>query len=919
MKRLFPGRLAMAVAGIAILAAALVVSCGGGSELGSVGSLLDVVPRGADSFMSAQVEDLRDEGLDDLVDELAEMVDSDRLEDWEIDFDDITSLVISEPGGRDSLTVLRGFLSVEDAEEALDDDGFRDDTFQETDIWSRRGGGMAVAFLAEDVLVIGEEKNVEKSIDAVKGDGRSLRDDKDFQDILDEVESALFYSIGKDCEYRGCRTTATAVRLKDADLMGVTVFNFRDEDTASDAVRDIKRSLDDLLYDLELSEDGPLVVVTAEFDERALILDRKGLLFGSSGKKSRMVRASPQALRAAAVPQATLAPAPVRQPTARPQPTAPPAVAATIAPTARPQPTAPPAVVATAAPTARPQPTAPPAVVATAAPTARPEPTIPPEVAKPEQYGTVTVSTRNLRNGSGTPRFCFAGCSETIYQLAITETLTGVEAGPRGVLDPRNTPRLAESWEVSPDFSYMVFHLRQGVPFHKDWGEMTAEDVAFSYNDANAYTNPESIHGQAGDFAPLISEVEALDRYTVRFNFNMFHQAMPLRYMSPFYQSAGIVSKSVYDQYGREGMRDIIIGTGPFVFEDWKRSERLTATSVTEHWRKVPAIRDIRIFDIPEAAVRVAILETGEAQISGELPFRDIARLQNNGFKLQRGSGLAHERGVFFSGNYWETEHPITGRPLVRPREQKPWIGFIDDPGSMERARLVRWAMSMAVDREELKEVLTEGVGAVCFLNQISIHQPGWQDKWEVYYDPDRAKQFMADAGYPDGFEAELWVGPGGFTAELGDAVARMWAEYLNISTIVDRITYTKFRPTLVHRTNTQIYASAGDEGKAGFPVHWPKGFQGSAFTDGGWGPGFEDPFYTENLFKMNSEADPDKRMTMAEEYFDHVRHWMVQPCFVEVPFHPMYNTDLILEWTMYPNMNINLSGSSNFETIGLK
>ena len=227
----------------------------------------------------------------------------------------------------------------------------------------------------------------------------------------------------------------------------------------------------------------------------------------------------------------------------------------------------------------------------------------------------------------------------------------------------------------------------------------------------------------------------------------------------------------------------------------------------------------------------------------------------------------------------------------------------------------------MAVDREELKEVLTEGVGDVCFLNQISIHQPGWQDKWEVYYDPDRAKQFLADAGYPDGFEAELWVGPGGFTAELGDAVARMWAEYLNISTIVDRITYTKFRPTLVHRTNTQIYASAGDEGKAGFPVHWPKGFQGSAFTDGGWGPGFEDPFYTENLFKMNSEADPDKRMTMAEEYFDHVRHWMVQPCFVEVPFHPMYNhRPYLAEWTMYPNMNGQPKrGSSNFETIVLK
>ena len=139
----------------AFLAAATILACGGGSELGSVDSLLDVVPRGTDSFMSAQVEDLRDEGLDDLVDELAEMVGADQLQDWEIDFDDITSLVISEPGGRDYLTLLREFLSIEDIEEALDDDGFRDDTYQETDIWTERRGDVALAFPAEDVLVIG--------------------------------------------------------------------------------------------------------------------------------------------------------------------------------------------------------------------------------------------------------------------------------------------------------------------------------------------------------------------------------------------------------------------------------------------------------------------------------------------------------------------------------------------------------------------------------------------------------------------------------------------------------------------------------------------------------------------------------------------------------------------------------------------
>ena len=72
-------------------------------------------------------------------------------------------------------------------------------------------------------------------------------------------------------------------------------------------------------------------------------------------------------------------------------------------------------------------------------------------------------------------------------------------------------------------------------------------------------------------------------------------------------------------------------------------------------------------------------------------------------------------------------------------------------------------------------------------------------------------------------------------------------------------------------RTTSTFFMSGGDEGKSGFPVHWPKGMQGSAITDGGWGPGFEDPFYSQHFFKMNKEPDADKRMAMTEEYFDHV------------------------------------------------
>ena len=432
------------------------------------------------SAMSAQVEDLRDEGLDDLVDELAEMVGADQLQDWEIDFDDITSLVISEPGGRDYLTLLGGVLSIEDIEEALDDDGFRDDTYQETDIWTERRGDVALAFPAEDVLVIGAEKNVEKAIDTLKGDGRSLGDDEAVSQLIERYEDALVYTVIDDCYYRGCKMAGLGIMVEERDLIGMMVFDCRNEDAAFDAENDIEDILEDRIEDLEINIHGTVLVAIGEVDDKDLSVSVQGLSIGESGW--------------AAFPAPRTAPL-------EPAPRFTPAVAATATVVPRFMPT----------------------VAATAAPTARPQPTAPPAVAKPQQSGTVAVASRNLGNGSG------------------------------------------------------------------------------------------------------------------------------------------------------------------------------PAASVTDHWREVPAIRDIRIFDIPETAARVAMLETGEAQISGELPFRDVVRLQREGFKLQRGSGLAHERGVFFSGNYWETEHPITGRLLVRPREQKPWIGFIEDPASedpasMESARLVRWA-----------------------------------------------------------------------------------------------------------------------------------------------------------------------------------------------------------------------------------
>ncbi len=77
---------------------------------------------------------------------------------------------------------------------------------------------------------------------------------------------------------------------------------------------------------------------------------------------------------------------------------------------------------------------------------------------------------------------------------------------------------LALSYELEPSLDSAVFKLRAGVQFHLGYGEMTADDVKFSYDDANSTTSPKSIHGQADDFAALIQEIEVVDDYTLKVN-----------------------------------------------------------------------------------------------------------------------------------------------------------------------------------------------------------------------------------------------------------------------------------------------------------------------------------------------------------------------------------------------------------------
>ena len=264
---------------------ALVAPWGQGDKARSVDSLLQLLPRNADTFTLLDLEAVRDERLDELEVQVAALFDTDRLYEWGIDLDDIDALLLSDLGNADALTVLQGIFRTDDVADALDDAGFRDDVYRDIEIWVERRSNTAVALVAEDTIIIGEGERVEDSIDAFIGATRSIEQEDDVSEIVDSLGDALAYSVAENCDYRGCRRWARGVRAESGELVAVFTFVFRDEETASDAERDIDDDLEERGLEPSIDLDGSLVTVTLPVEEEEFRLNRSAVLEFTSGEE----------------------------------------------------------------------------------------------------------------------------------------------------------------------------------------------------------------------------------------------------------------------------------------------------------------------------------------------------------------------------------------------------------------------------------------------------------------------------------------------------------------------------------------------------------------------------------------------------------------------------------------------------------
>ncbi len=498
-------------------------------------------------------------------------------------------------------------------------------------------------------------------------------------------------------------------------------------------------------------------------------------------------------------------------------------------------------------------------------------------------------------------------------------------------------PMLVTAFTLDPDLSGRTLTIREGVQFHGGFGEMTAEDVAWSMNDANAAITPDSIHGQAGDFAALFGSNPwiAMNSNTVAFEFSFFDPRWNSNFLNESAQALSIFSTAARDQMGEDWLRDHIIATGPFQVVEWIQDTQAILEKVPyTHWRHNAEVDQLTFIEVTSEATRIALLSTGEVD-AASVSLANSAAMVRGGFATQ-GSGLGVQEGVFFSGNLWETVHGSTGQLLDLSGhyvQDLPWIGNpragqhqADFPmDDLEQARLVRQALARSVDRNLINEVLLNGRGWPNYVEYFDITNPRWQSQWEYPFDPDEAESLLDQAGFPRAggsgtrFEMPFYIGPElgggqGISGDIGDAIAGFWQD-IGISVPVLKYPYSVFRPTIVARANTTPWLTSCDEGKSTWPWDWPKGLVMTSLTRGGFGCGIEDPTILQFRNMTAQEPDPQERAEINDQVAQYLFDQALAVGFVVVPDFITYNPHSIESWEMSPGIS---TGVNDFENIVL-
>jgi peptide/nickel transport system substrate-binding protein len=315
-------------------------------------------------------------------------------------------------------------------------------------------------------------------------------------------------------------------------------------------------------------------------------------------------------------------------------------------------------------------------------------------------------------------------------------------------------PCLATSWEASADGTEIVFNLRKGVKFH-DGTDFNADAAVFSFARQYDINHPFHQYGEWAYWGWMFGDVdkmEKIDDYTVKLILKRPNASI-MTSLAMF--TVNIVSPTNAEKYKEDAFK-YPCGTGPFKFVEWVKDDHVTLEANENYWRERAKLDKLIFKVIPDPSARLMALEVGEVQGIEYPNPADFERIKaNKDLKLLSEPGMnigymAMNEGYGYIDANENGVRDIDTEPLVKT------------PGYFEplTKKEVRQAINMAIDKQSIVDNLYMGTASVA-KNGMPPWMLGYNDDIVDYpYDPARAKQLLAEAGYPDGFEVTLYVMP---------------------------------------------------------------------------------------------------------------------------------------------------------------
>ncbi|MGH6943885.1 MAG: ABC transporter substrate-binding protein, partial [Geminicoccaceae bacterium] len=301
----------------------------------------------------------------------------------------------------------------------------------------------------------------------------------------------------------------------------------------------------------------------------------------------------------------------------------------------------------------------------------------------------------------------------------------------------------------------------------------------------------------------------------------------------------GVVSPTAAAKYGKD-FRNNPVGTGPFVFKEWAHNDHVTLEANPDYWNGKPKVDRLIFKVIPEPQAAFLALKNGEVQIMGDVVTQVIPAI-----KSDPNLELVTQTGLTING-------------IGLPTDTKPF----DDPR-------VRQALNYAVDKQALNDTLYKGL-AVTMTSPLPPAEWSFDESLKGYpYDPERATELLKEAGYPDGFKAELLAyttargyNPAG--AQLAVAV-QGYLQKIGLDINVQQMEFGAFLAKVRSGDYDGMFMS-GWSGDNGDPDNFLYEIFGSANIPVGNSTRYSNPELDKILLQARRETDHDKRVELYKD-----------------------------------------------------